>query len=178
MTRAIARAFGGRGRLLPLVLASLLASGTIASSAGADDRADFTARYVILRDAMDSREDKAIKALLTPDFQAVDAMGNSQSADDMISALALIPVDPSRERSTTVDSVTPASDGKSADVIQSYHTVVKRQGRDGADHVIEIRARSKDHWLLSGSKWLLQRTESQDMTILRDGIEVRHRTRQ
>ena len=138
----------------------------------ADTQADLTARYAALKAAMDDREDKPIKAFLTKDFHATDLQGEVHNADEMIAGLAMIPDDPAMKSETTILGV--AVDGATAKVSQKRDTNMSRQGRDGATHAIEMISQSDDVWVQSKGVWLLQSTETQDMTFKRDGVEMRH----
>ncbi len=157
-----------------ILLRSVFASVIMASSsqALADDRTDFQQQYVALRAAMDTRESGKIKAILTSDFRSVDIQGNIETADSMITALAAVPVDPTRKRETVIDSVTIT--GSQSHVAQHYSTTLNRAGPDGLDHSIHIEARSNDVWMQIDGHWLLARIETREMAISRDGVEVRH----
>ncbi|MEO7383936.1 MAG: DUF4440 domain-containing protein [Novosphingobium sp.] len=138
----------------------------------ADAQTDLTARYAALRAAMDEREDKPIKAQLTKDFHSTDLQGEVRDADDMIAALAMIPVGPEIKSETKLLSV--AVDGTSAKVMQNTSMAMRRQGRDGAMHAGEFSTLAEDVWVQQGGKWLLKSSEAQEITIKRDGVEVRH----
>lgn len=138
----------------------------------ADVQADLTARYAALKAAFDDRDDKAIKALLTKDYVATDIQGDTRDADDMITALSMMPVDPENKSETRIVSVTV--DGATAKVVQTRSMSMHRQGRDGAMHQGEFITQSNDTWVQQGGKWLLKATEAQDVTIKRDGVEMRH----
>lgn len=149
-------------------LAALLATMPL----HADDQADFAARYAALKAAYDDRDDKEIKALLTKDFVATDIQGDTRDADDMITALAMIPVDPENKSETKINSV--AVDGTTAKVVQTRTMSMHRQGRDGTMHQGEFITLSNDTWVQQGGKWLLKASEAQEVTIKRDGVEMRH----
>ena len=138
----------------------------------ADAQADLTTRYAALKAAMDEREDKPIKAILTKDFHSTDIQGEVRNADEMIAGLAMIPDDPAMKSETTLLSVTV--DGASAKVSQRRNTSMNRQGRDGATHAIELINQSDDVWVQANGQWLLKSSETQEMTFKRDGVEMRH----
>jgi ketosteroid isomerase-like protein len=153
-------------------LALALAAIAAPQGALADDRADFQARYAQLKAAMETRAPEQIKPLLTPDFAASDISGRAQDADAMIDRLAMIPVDPDHKQTTTVDSVTIAGD--TAQVVQHLSAGGMRQGRDGQTHTMAFDTVSHDTWLRGPSGWLLKATETEEMTITRDGQVMRH----
>ncbi len=138
----------------------------------ADAQADLTARYTTLKAAVEEREDKPIKALLTKDFHTTDLQGEVSTADDMIARLAMIPVGPEMKSETKLLSV--VVDGASAKVMQNTSIAMKRQGRDGAMHAGEFITVAEDTWVQQGGQWLLKSSEAQEVTIKRDGVEMRH----
>lgn len=157
--------------LLPLTAAVVVMASTV--PALADAAADFAPRYAALKAAMDDRDDKAIKKLLTKDFEATDIQGEKRDADDMIAGLAMMPVDPSIQTEVTVVSATV--DGAMAKVVTKRTTKGSRQGQDGTVHKGEFVTVSNDVWVdAGGGKWLLKSTETQEVTIFRDGVQVRH----
>lgn len=121
---------------------------------------------------MDTRDSNTIKAMLTANFESIDIQGGNSNADSMIAELAKVPVDPSRKRQTTIDGV--SIQDAEAKVAQHYDTSFERLGPDGIHHAIQMRARSNDIWVRSGTKWLLKKTETREMSITRDGQEIRH----
>jgi hypothetical protein len=137
----------------------------------ADAKADIEARAAGLKVAMDERDDKAIKKFLTKDFQSTDISGETSDADDMITRLAMIPVDPAMKSDSTIVSVTV--DGPSAKVVQTRGMKMQRQGRDGVMHQGEFITSSSDTWVQQGATWLLKSTEVQEVTMKRDGVVMR-----
>ncbi len=138
----------------------------------ADAQADLTARYATLKAAMDEREDKPIKAMLTKDFHSTDLQGEVRDADDMIARLAMVPVGPEMKSETKLLSV--AVEGTSAKVMQNTSMSIQRQGRDGVMHAGEFITVAEDIWVQQGGQWLLKSSEAQEITIKRDGVEMRH----
>jgi hypothetical protein len=137
----------------------------------ADARSDIEARAAGLKVAMDERDDKAIKKFLTKDFQSVDISGEPSDADDMITRLAMIPVDPAMKSDSTIVSVTV--EGPSAKVVQTRGMKMRREGRDGVMHQGEFITSSNDTWVQQGTTWLLKSTEVQEVTMKRDGVVMR-----
>lgn len=137
----------------------------------ADAKADIEARYAGLKVAMDDRDDKAIKKFLTKDFQSVDISGETADADDMITRLAMIPVDPSIKSTSTVESVTV--EGTTAKAVTTRGMQMERQGQDGKTHQGEFIQSSNDTWVQQGTTWLLKSTEVQQVTMKRDGVVMR-----
>lgn len=155
-------------RVIPVLA---LACATMSGSAHADEISEFQGRYAQLKAAMDTREPKRIKPLLTPDFTATDISGRTQNADAMIDRLAMIPVDPDWAEKTTVVSVDVQAD--SARVLQRMEASGSREGRDGKQHTMSFNTLSADTWVQGPSGWLLKATETQEMTFARDGQIVR-----
>ena len=155
----------------PSLLLALAASILMQTPASADDMADFAARYVTLKAAMDDGEDKPIKALLTKDYKATDMQGEVRDADEMITQLATMPVMSNMKNEIKVLAV--AVTGAAATVTQQRSMTMQRQGPDGVMHTGEFITQSNDMWVNLGGKWLLQTTEAQEMTMKRDGVEVR-----
>jgi hypothetical protein len=137
----------------------------------ADAQSDIEARAAGLKVAMDERDDKAIKKFLTKDFQSVDISGETSDADDMITRLAMIPVDPAMKSDSKIVSVTV--EGPSAKVVQTRGMKMQREGRDGVMHQGEFITSSNDTWVQQGTTWLLKSTEVQEVTMKRDGVVMR-----
>jgi hypothetical protein len=116
---------------------------------------------------MDSRQEAAISSLLTANFQSVDVQGHVTNEKAMIDELKQTPLDPNRQRVTTVNSA--QVEGNSALVVQSYRSSFQTKGTDGAMHQIDLNTRSDDTWIKSGDRWLLQTTSTRAMTVVRDG---------
>lgn len=159
-----------------LLTASLAASLALSQSAMADADADakaaFTARYAQLRTAFESRDPKAIKALLAPKFQSFDVRGEASDADEMIDDLGRFPPNADRKTEMTIKSV--ATKGDTAVVEQTRDIKLSHPGPDSAAHAMEIVSTSDDSWVQSPSGWLLASTATIDMTIMRDGVVMRH----
>lgn len=161
--------------LLPLTAAVVAMASAMPALADASSTAiaDFSPRYAALKVAMDDRDDKAIKALLTKDFEATDIQGEKRDADDMIASLAMMPIDPAIQTEVTLVSAT--IDGATARVVTKRTTRGSRQGQDGTVHKGEFVTVSDDTWVdAGGGKWLLKSTETQEVTIFRDGVQMRH----
>ncbi len=155
-------------------ISALLTAGMLMVSAPllADAQGDIEARAAGLKVAMDERDDKAIKKFLTKDFQSVDISGETSDADDMITRLAMIPVDPAMKSDSKIVSVTV--EGPSAKVVQTRGMKMQRAGRDGVMHQGEFVTSSNDTWVQQGTTWLLKSTEVQEVTMKRDGVVMRN----
>ncbi|KPH59612.1 nuclear transport factor 2 family protein [Novosphingobium sp. ST904] len=154
-----------------ILLAAALGCALVPGIALADTKGDIEARYEQLRVAMDSREPAQIKPLLAADFVRTDLGGNKMSAEQMIEGLTMVPVDPDRKSATTVQSVTLKGDV--AEVDQQQVASDTREGRDGQTHTFGMTSISHDTWVKSEKGWLLRTTETQSMTISRDGTVMR-----
>ena len=152
---------------LPLAMACAALPGL----AWADTKAGIEARYALLKTALDTREPDQIKPYLTPDFAEIGLDGKKQSADEMIDRLAMIPVDPSRKATLTIESVT--EEGDTAQVMSREATSGSREGRDGQTHTFALSRLSNDTWVKSDKGWLLKSTEAEVMTMSRDGQVMR-----
>lgn len=153
--------------LLPLAVACAAMPGL----AWADTKADLEARYAQLKTALDTREPQQIKPYLTPDFTETSLDGKKQTADEMIDRLAMIPVDPARKATLTIESVTEAADG--AQVMAREATSGSREGRDGQTHTFALARLSRDTWVKGDKGWLLKSTEAEEVTMSRDGQVMR-----
>ncbi len=151
--------------------AACLYAAAAVAPAYADDMADFQARYVKLKEAMDSREDRDIKALLTKEFESTDIRGEVKDADEMITQLAMMPDMPGMTNEVKVISVTV--NGTSANAVSDRTMHMSRQGQDGATHAVEMAQQSNDVWVQTKGVWLLKSTETQSMTMKRDGVVMR-----
>jgi hypothetical protein len=152
--------------LLPL---ALLAVPTIAK---ADPREELTARYAELKAAMEAHNADAAKALLAPRFKSVDIRGNELEAEDLIDDMARIPADPARKSETVLGDI--KLDGDKATVAHKLDAKSTRKGEDGAEHAIEFVSTSTDVWVRTPKGWLMQSSTAEEVSILRDGTEVRH----
>ena len=157
---------------LRLIAATLAADIALPQTVLADAQADFTARYAQLRTAMESRDAKAIKALLAPKFQSIDVRGEASDADEMIDDLGRLPPSGDRKSETTLKTVTVTSD--TAMIEESRDIKLSHVGQDGTTHAIEFVTVSDDSWVQSPSGWLLASTTAKEMTMMRDGTVLRH----
>ena len=159
-------------RIAVSIAAGCLFAATAIAPAYADDMTDFQARYGKLKEAMDSHEDRDIKALLTKDFEATDIRGETKDADEMITELAMMPDMPGMSTEVKVVSVTV--NGTGANAVSSRDIHMSRKGQDGAMHAGEMILQSNDVWVQNKGVWLLKSTAQQEMTMKRDGVEMRH----
>ncbi len=158
-------------RFASSIAAAMLFTAAAVAPAYADDMADFQARYVKLKEAMDSREDRDIKALLTKDFESTDIRGEVKDADEMITQLAMMPDMPGMSTEVKVISVT--MNGTNANAVADRSVHMSRTGQDGATHAVEMAQQSNDVWVQTKGVWLLKSTETQAMTMKRDGVVMR-----
>lgn len=154
-----------------LLVSAALGCALLPGLAHADTKSDLEARYAALKAAMDTREPDDIKPFLTTDFKRTDLGGNTMNADDMIDRLANIPVDPSRKSTNTILSVNV--NGQTAEVEQRQDASDNREGRDGQTHQFGMSELSHDTWVQTDKGWLLKSTETEQMTISRDGQVMR-----
>ena len=80
-----------------LTASPMAAAIVLPQAALADAQPDFTARYAQLHTALESRDAKAIKALLAPRFQSIDVRGEASDADEMIDDLGRFPPNADRK---------------------------------------------------------------------------------
>ena len=85
----------------------------------------------------------------------------------MIAELLATPVDPKRERNTTIDSVTLK--GASAEVTQHYEASWVNIDARGSPHHIHLIAHSHDRWKRHERFWLLEATATDAMRVEVDG---------
>ena len=162
-----------RNRLPQMLLA---ATAFIAAStpAYADDaaKATFAARYEALQGAMASHDGAAVRAFLTPDFQATDINGDPHDGAAMVERASKMPGGGDRKINTTVLSATVS--GTAAAVEQQLNGSMTRTGPDGAQHQLEMIVVSDDTWTNSNGTWLLQKSVQKDVTVKRDGETMFH----
>ncbi|MDE8652663.1 nuclear transport factor 2 family protein [Novosphingobium album (ex Liu et al. 2023)] len=154
-----------------ILLALAMAGAALPSLAWADTKADLEARYTELKAALDTREPDKIKPLLTPDFTDIALDGQKQTADDMIDRLSMIPVDPERKATVSIESV--QEDGGTAQVMVREATSGSREGRDGQVHAFAMSRLSHDTWVRGDKGWQLKSIEAEEMSMSRDGQVMR-----
>jgi ketosteroid isomerase-like protein len=165
-------------RLVRTLIRSTIA-GTLmafAASAGADDstlKATLEARYGEMEVAMEARDEDAVSALLAPDFVSEDVNGNRAGKDEMLRDLAALPKDPNKSSGTTLVSVERRKE--TAAVIQRYRMTTRKTKPDGSVQDVELVAVSRDVWLISGGRWLIQSTVTEQMDYKINGALVIHK---
>lgn len=161
-----------------VVLAALLLVGTVVSIARADENALRTAlqgRYSAMKTAMAAHDDKAMAALLTPDFVSIDISGNNEDAPQMIREVDSLSPDPDKVSTTTILSL--RSNGKGAIVEQRYDMRTIKVGADGSRRTIRLATFSTDTWLKVIGEWFLQKTETTQLDYYVDGQLVEHKAK-
>ena len=146
-----------------------------AASVADQQKSQFQARYTEMKAAMAARDEKAVRALLAPDFQSVDASGKVGSVAEMIAGIVALQPDPNKSSKTIVQSV--AIEKGRAIVTQTYEMQTTRIAPDGSSFPFSISARSTDTWSKSGQQWLLSRTMTDEMSVFRNGQTVAHQVR-
>jgi ketosteroid isomerase-like protein len=160
------------GLLLALSLA-FVSAGPLASRADNALRAALESRYADMKAAMAAHDSAAIAAILAPDFASVDVSGQSKGASEMIAAVTAVKPDPNRSSETTLISVTPAGDAVTVE--QRYHMKSVATAADGTQHSVELVTLSTDSWVKPADVWLIQRTVTNELSLLRDGQVVMHK---
>lgn len=164
-----------RVRAVVISIALCSVASTIARAESADLKPTIEARYADLKEAMAARDGTALGAILAPDFVSVEVTGESQTAAEMIDSLAELKPDPKKISTTSVLSVSETADGVVAE--QRYDMKTEKTGPDGAPYQFEMIALSTDLWVKPGDQWLLQKTVTNDITVLKDGQVAVHKTR-
>jgi hypothetical protein len=134
----------------------------------------FEKLYADMKIAMESKDERAISALLAPGFASEDVSGKVESKDQMLAELDELPGDPNRKASTTVLAVDAA--GASAIVTQRYHMTSKKMMRGGSPASIELTTVSTDTWKRIGNAWRMSRTVTEKMDYAVNGQNVVHKS--
>ena len=132
----------------------------------------FEPLYAQLKSAMAERDEKAVLAMLAPDFQSEDASGNVTNSEKMVSGLSKLPKDPNKISSTTLLNV--STKGNTAFVKQKYVMNTTKPSADGSSKKVELVSISNDTWEIINGKWFLLKTVTQEMQYSVDGKEVSH----
>lgn len=164
-----------RSKSWGLWLGASIAAYAACAAAEENLKAELQSRYGAVKQAMSAHDAPAIRALLAPDFASIDVTGESKTAEQMISQVDSLPRDANKTSETTLLSVLPTAD--KVTVAQKYDMKAVRDGADGAAHQIELIAFSTDTWVRSGDVWLLQRTVTNEMSLLKDGKLVVHKAK-
>ena len=138
-------------------------------------RATLQSRYSDMKSAMAAHDQPAISAMLAPDFISIDVSGESKTASQTISEIDHLKPDPNKSSTTTILNVSPKEDAVAVE--QKYDMKTLRIGADGVAHHVELIALSTDTWLRSGNAWLLQKTITREMSLIKDGQLVVHRVK-
>lgn len=153
--------------LIAAAAMTLIASPVLAQD---DAKAQFQARYVALRAAMEAHDAAAVGKVFAPGYTMTDIRGEVHDGAEVLDRLAKLAgksADPSRRAATTVLSASIIGD--TATVEQQLSAGGKRAGDDGQEHTMEVIAISSDTWVRQGGTWRLQKSVQKDMTIKRDG---------
>jgi len=134
-------------------------------------------RYAEMKAAMSAHDDKAMQALLAPDFVSIDVTGRSESATQMISEVDALPIAASEDyvSATTILSMRPA--GKSVVVTQRYDMKTHKAGAEGVNRTTELITVSTDTWVKMNGAWILQKTETDRLDYYLNGQQVMHQVR-
>ena len=169
-------------RIYKSLLAVLLASLSAVQCAVAEETAAESAlrgvlegRYAAMKAAMAARDRQAVAALLAPDFVSVDLADKSETREQMLAQIALLPNDPEKVSETKLLSV--KLNGDVATVSQRYHMTTTKVDGDGVRHPVVIVTLSTDTWVRSGDTWLMQRTVTDQIDYSVDGRSVAHKVR-
>jgi hypothetical protein len=164
----------GEGALLALCL-FVCGRANVVSAQDASLKATLQVRYAELKSAIGARDDKAVAALLSPDFESVDASGQIQHADQMLKEVDALPKDPGKVSTTELLAVT--SSGKTATVVQKYDMKTVKMAADGSSRNVELVTLSTDTWVSVNAAWLLHKTVTNQVDYYVDGRQVLHKVR-
>lgn len=166
---------------MKLTIASLAACVLIAgtfSAARADDaalKATLQGRYAAMKTAMAARDDKAVAALLAPNFASVDVSGQSENAAQMLQEVDALAKDPNRTSTTTLLAI--KVDASVATVKQRYDMKTVKTAADGTKRNIELVTLSTDKWINTNGTWLLQETDTNQLDYFINGQLAAHKVR-
>jgi hypothetical protein len=156
-----------------VLLASIILN---AQSASADDISKFQVLYDNLHKAIAARDREVILSFLAPDFQSIELSDKKQTAEEMVSDLAALPVAATpEERVTTV--IDAKNDGNFEQVEQTFHLKKSKLDSAGIAHIIEMNATSHDVWVLVKDRWLIQSTRTDKLEMKKDDVVVMHKLR-
>ncbi|MDP9127904.1 MAG: nuclear transport factor 2 family protein [Pseudomonadota bacterium] len=150
----------------------------IAFSARAEDTAlrnTFEQRYAVMKAAIDTRDEKALAAMLTPDFVNRDVSGETQNAAQMVEELRRLPEDPRKTTTTTLHSIT--AEGNRAVIEQLYDMKTSKATATGDIKNFELRATLTDTWVKDKNTWLCRETVMQRVDYIVNGQVVAHKER-
>jgi predicted lipoprotein len=153
-----------------------VATSALAQAEDAGLRTTLQSRYTAMKVAIATRDDKAVQALLAPDFLSIDASGQNENAGQMIQEVDSLPKDPTRTSTTTLLSV--KLDGMVATVKQRYDMKKIKIATDGSKSNVELVTLSTDKWMNSNGTWLLQETVTDELNYYIDGQLSVHKVRQ
>jgi hypothetical protein len=157
-------------------IALLFASALAAQTNDAQLKLLLESRYAAMKTAMASRNEATLRALLAPGFVSVDVNGNSETADQLVKEVAVLPQDPNKKSETALTSVT--RNGDFATVVQQYHmTTTRAPANASAPETIDLLTTSTDTWRLINGAWLIERTETNDLQYTVNGTVVAHKSR-
>lgn len=156
-------------------IAAIVGTVSSASAEGDDLKAVLQARYDVMREAMTTHDDAALKGILARDFTSIDILGKSESAAQMLSEVKSLKVDPNRVSSTQIVSLSESGDHVMIE--QRYEMMKPVFDADGSAHQFSMSALSTDTWIQSDGTWLLVQTDTHEISVFRDGKLVVHKTK-
>jgi hypothetical protein len=164
-------------KLMPILALAFCVVASAASVHAEDSslKATLQSRYAAMKVAMSARDDKAVAALLAPDFVSIDVFGQSEGAAQMISEVDALPKDPNKVSTTTILSTKP--DGDSVVVSQRYDMKTIKVAADGSKRNVELITLSTDTWGKIGGTWLLKKTQTDQLDYYVNGVQVAHKDR-
>jgi hypothetical protein len=170
------RIAAGKGAVSLLALYLLVCgSANMVCAQDASLKATLQSRYADLKSAMAARDDKAIAALLSPDFESIDASGQIENTDQMLKEVDALPKDPGRVSTTELFAVTAS--GNTATVEQKYDMTTMKKSAEGYSRYVELVTLSTDTWVSVNGAWLLQKTVTNQVDYYVDGRRVLHKVR-
>jgi FKBP-type peptidyl-prolyl cis-trans isomerase len=136
----------------------------------------FQRLYDDMHEAMNQRKPDKILSYLTSDFLSIELSNQTQTAEQMVASIAALPKPTNQQDSkTTVLSAT--SDGKTAEIEQSYLSIKVKTDNSGTKITTEFKAKSHDTWRLSSGKWLMKSTRTDELEMKTNGVIILHKQR-
>lgn len=158
-------------------LLSLVLMFTAANAAFADDDAlkkTLEGRYEAMKIAMEAQDEKAILAVLAPDFISVDVALHTLDAVQLVKRVNALSKDPLRVTKTTILSV--KSTNNEAVVEQRYLMHTTKTGEAGTvNSQVDLTTESTDTWKNTDGVWLLQKTVTKMMDLKINDKTVVHK---
>lgn len=161
--------------LLTVCVLVVLAGGISKASDAESIKSTLQGRYAEMKTAMAAHDDKALAALLAPDFVSVDVSGRAEGAAQMIQEVDALKPDPLKVSNTTLLSV--ETHDAVALVEQRYDMKTVKTAADGTKRNVELITLSNDTWSDASGTWLLQKSETEQLDFFVNGQRVAHQTR-